>query len=433
MVKAMTDSDKLKKKQQNTEPLAYEVPSWSTWTRRLVTVILLICGVYALTFVGSVINILLMSLLLVFILFAPARALTRRLRIPYPLSVFIIYCIFGIVLMVAIFSFVPTVLTWGIDFTNSTVYVYQEIHDDWEDYKYEDGIIEILNMQVDFNFVFEPIQRIMLGESILPEGSVDVPKNIIRADEIDIQAILNQALNVVGTLTGAVSNIANILFQFFFIGLLSFLFLLEIPNFYTSFFTGFPPIYRREYGLLTLQILRVWNSFLRGEATIAILIGVITWIQFELMGIPGASVLGIFTGAISLIPTLGGLIALIPLSLVPLLQGSTVFTDANPLVLMFTVVIINLVIQQLIWNFLAPKIIGDAVSVPLPFIIVGLFVGASVGGLLGAFLISPILGTIKVVVEYILHKLADEDPYPQQADPRLGEKDLFDPKVRIRS
>lgn len=429
----MTDSDKLKKKQQNIVPIAYEVPSWSTWTRRLVTVILLIAGVYALTFVGSVINIVLMSLLLVFILFAPARALTRRLRIPYPVSVMIIYCIFGIILMVGIFSFIPTVLTWAIDFTNSTVYVYQEIHDDWEDYKYEDGIIEILNMQVDFNFVFEPIQRIMLGESILPEGAEDVPKNIIRADEFDLQAILNQTLNVVGTLTGAVSNIANILFQLIFIGLLSFLILLEIPNFYTNFYTGLPKIYRREYGLLSLQILKVWNSFLRGEATIAILIGVITWIQFELMGIPGASVLGIFTGAISLIPTLGGMIALIPLSIVPLLQGSTVMTDMNPLVLCFTVVITNLVIQQFIWNFLAPKIIGDAVSVPLPFIIVGLFVGASVGGLLGAFLISPILGTIKVILRYVLHKLADEDPYPQQADPRLGEKDLFDPKVRIRS
>jgi predicted PurR-regulated permease PerM len=428
----MTDSEKLKNK-QHIEPLAYDVPSWSTWTRRLVTVILLIAGVYALTFVGSVANILLMSLLLVFILFTPARALTRRLRIPYPLSVFIIYCIFGIILMFSIFSFIPTVLTWAIDFTNSTVYVYQEIRDDWEDYNYEDGIIEILNVQVDFNFVFEPLQHIMLGERILPEDSENVPDNIIRADEIDLQAILNQTLNVIGTLTGAVSNIANILFQFVFIGLLSFLILLEVPNFYKSLFTGLPQVYRREYGLLTLQIIKVWNSFLRGEAAIAILIGVITWLQFELMGIPGASVLGIFTGAISLIPTLGGLIALVPLSMVPLLQGSTIMTDMNPLVLMFTVVIINLVIQQFIWNVLAPKIIGDAVSVPLPFIIVGLFVGASVGGVLGAFLVSPILGTIKVILKYILHKLGDEDPYPQQTDPRLGEKDLFDPKVRLRS
>jgi len=433
----MADSARFKKKtkQQHTEPIAYEVPSWSTWTRRAVSIILLIIGVYALTFVGAVAHILIMSLILVFILFPPARALTRRLRIPYALSVMLIYFLFGLVLLVAIFSFIPTVLTWAVDFSNSTVYVYGELQDYWEDYDYEDGVVEIVNVQVDLNFLFEPLQAIMLGRSIMPEGAeeLEISENIIRGDDIDLQAILNQALSVVGTLTGAVSNIASLLFQLFFVGLLSFLLLLEIPNFYRDFFNGLPKAYSREYGLLALRIIKVWNGFFRGEAIIAILIGVLTWIQLEAMGIPGASVLGIFTGAVSLIPTLGGIIALVPLSIIPLFQGSTVMTDMNPLVLMFSVVIANLVMQQLIWNIIAPKIIGDAVSVPLPFIIIGLIVGASVGGVLGAFLISPILGTIKVILLYVLRKLANEDPFPQQADPRLGEKNLFDPRVRLSS
>lgn len=429
----MTDSLKFKKKarQQNTDPIAYEVPSWSTWTRRFVTVILLIVSVYALTFVGSVIHILIMSLILVFVLFPPARVLTRRLRLPYALSVTLIYLLFGFVLFIGIFSFIPTVLTWAVDFTNSTIYAYGELEAYWQDYEYADGVVEIANFHVDLNFLFEPLQSVMLGQSIMPEGAEDLPVNIIRGDEIDLQAILNQALNIVGTLTGAVSNIASLFFQLFFVGLLSFLLLLEIPNFYRGFFSGLPKPYSREYGLLTLRIIKVWNGFFRGEALIAIIIGFLTWIQLEIMGVPGASVLGIFTGAVSLIPTLGGIIALVPLSIIPLFQGSTVMTDMNPLVLMFTVVIINLVMQQLIWNIVAPKIIGDAVSVPLPFIIVGLVVGASVGGVLGAFLISPILGTIKVILVYILNKLADADPFPQQADPRLGEKDLFDPKVSL--
>ncbi len=427
----MTDFDKPKHDQQSTEPIAYEVPSWSTWTRRLVTIILLISAVYALTVISSVGSILTMSLIIVFILFPAARTLTRRLRLPYRLSVVIIYLIFALILVVSIFSFIPTVITWAVDFTNSTLYVYNELEDYWEDYDYEDGIVDVANVQVDFNFLFEPLQNIMLGKSILPDGQEDLPSNIIRAEEIDIQAIVNQALTIVGTLTGAVSNIANLLFQLFFISLLSFLILLELPKFYTGFFSSIPKAYSREGNLLTLQIFKVWNGFFRGEAIIAIIIGVLTWLQLELMGIPGASVLGIFTGAVSLIPTLGGIIALAPLSTVPLLQGSTIMTDANPLVLMFTVLLINLVMQQLIWNILAPKIIGDAVSVPLPFIIVGLFVGASVGGILGAFLISPILGTLKVILMYTLRKLADEDPYPQQANPRFNEKGIFDPKVGL--
>lgn len=429
----MTTSDKPKKDQKSAAPLDYEIPSWSRWTRRFIIVLIIIGGVYALTFLGSVIHLILTSLILVFLFFAPARAITRRFRMPYPLSVFVIYCIFGMVLIVGIFSFIPTVLTWAVDFTNSAIYVYSEVQDDLEDYTYDDGILEVFNIQVDFNFVLEPVRKIMLGQDIISDDTDAVPKNIIRAEEIDLQAILNQTLNVVGTLTSAVTNVANILLQLLAVGLLSFLMLLEIPNFYHSFYTSVPTPYRREYGLLSLRVLKVWNSFFKGEATIAIIIGVLTWGQLELMGVPGASIIGIFTGTISLIPTLGGLIALIPLTIVPLLQGSTVMTDAHPLVLVLSVVLINLTMQQLIWNLLAPKIIGDAVSVPLSFIIVGLFVGASVGGFLGAFLVSPILGTIKVILIYIFHKLADEDPFPNQADPRLGERGIFEHEIQATS
>ena len=64
------------------------------------------------------------------------------------------------------------------------------------------------------------------------------------------------------------------------------------------------------------------------------------------------------------------------------------------------VVGINLVISQLIWNMIAPKILGDALDLPLPVIIVGVFVGAAAGGVLGAFLAAPILATLRVIISY---------------------------------
>lgn len=422
----MTDDEKAKKKQTEELPVVYFVPQWSAWTRRIVSIFILLAGLYSLTFLGSVIHILIVAMILVFILFTPARALTRRLGIPYPLSVFIIYCIFGLSLFYAIFSFIPTVLNWAVDFTNSAINVYSQVQDDLQDYTYEDGIINIFNFDIDFNFVLEPIKKVMLGEDIIPEDAETLSRNVINAEEIDLQAILNQTLNLVGTVTGALTNVANIVLQFLFVFILSFLILLDIPRFYKSFFSSISPVYRREYGLLSMRILKVWNNFFKGEATLAFVIGILTWIQLELMGIPGAEVLGIFTGLISLIPSVGGLIALIPLAIVPLLQGSTVLLDLSPLVLTGSVMIANLVIQQIIWNVFAPKILGEAVSVPLPFIIVGLFVGASVGGVLGAFLISPILGSIKVFIIYMLHKLSSEDPFPNQEDPRLAERSLFE-------
>jgi predicted PurR-regulated permease PerM len=131
------------------------------------------------------------------------------------------------------------------------------------------------------------------------------------------------------------------------------------------------------------------------------------------MGITNAEILAVITGLISLIPTIGGIIALFPLGLVPLLQGSTVLTDISNLGVAVLVVLVNAIINQIVWNIIAPKILGDALELPLPFIIVGVFIGAAVGGVLGAFLVAPTMGTIRILVVYALNKLAGRNPFPE--------------------
>jgi predicted PurR-regulated permease PerM len=115
-----------------------------------------------------------------------------------------------------------------------------------------------------------------------------------------------------------------------------------------------------------------------------------------------------------LIPTIGGIIALVPLSIIAFLQGSTVFTELSNGTLALLVVIVNLAISQIIWNVVGPKILGDAVNLPLPIIIVGVLVGAALGGILGAFLITPIIGTVRVITVYLLRKIGQQDPFPGQ-------------------
>jgi predicted PurR-regulated permease PerM len=97
---------------------------------------------------------------------------------------------------------------------------------------------------------------------------------------------------------------------------------------------------------------------------------------------------------------------------VPLLQGSTVFVDMPNGLFALLVVIVNLLISQVIWNVVAPKILGDALDLPLPVIIVGVFIGAALGGVLGAFLVAPIVSTLRVLVFYTIRKIAQEDPFP---------------------
>ncbi|MBN1284033.1 MAG: AI-2E family transporter [Anaerolineae bacterium] len=428
-----------------------ESPMWTTWTRRLVTIVLLIAGVYATTFIRPVLQTLIISCIVTFLLFAPARAITRRSRVPYAASVVWFYVLFILIGFFLLIVLVPSLINWGNSLLRNVQDAYNDLKARAEHYEYTNGIVNVLGNSVNFNVVIEPL-RVYIFElppvevpeeyrtdmtALLeeagtapqpPGGSID---SFFNSLQLNFRDLLNSAFGVVGSVTGtlttAVTGVAGFLFQALMVLFLSFLLLLDIPRAYNAFFDWIPKPYHREYALLLERIIDVWNGFFRGQVIIGFVIGLLTWLQLVLMGIPGAEMIAVFTGIVSLIPTVGGLAALIPMALVPLLQGSAVFPDMQRGTLVLLVLGINLVMQQVIWNVVAPKILGEAVALPLPVILVGIFIGTAVGGILGAFLISPILGTIKVLLDYTFKKLGNVDPYPDEPEPALLHNGLFAP------
>ncbi len=200
---------------------------------------------------------------------------------------------------------------------------------------------------------------------------------------------------------------------------MSFLILLDLPRYQIGLARSIAPIYRREVYLLMGQVNTAWMGFFRGQLVIVIIIGILTWLQLALMGVGNAIGIAVVIALISLIPTIGGIIALLPMFLVPLITGSTVplFADMSNLTLALLVTAIYLVWSQVVWTYVAPKILGDAVAIPLPVIIIGISVGLAVGGILGAFLIVPILGTLRIVLFYVVKKLNGHDPFPGEDTP----------------
>jgi predicted PurR-regulated permease PerM len=75
------------------------------------------------------------------------------------------------------------------------------------------------------------------------------------------------------------------------------------------------------------------------------------------------------------------------------------------------VLVVMIIIQQVENNVLVPRIVGDALDLHPILVIVGVIVGASVAGILGAILAAPILATIKLVGIYAWRKLFDVDPF----------------------
>jgi len=132
------------------------------------------------------------------------------------------------------------------------------------------------------------------------------------------------------------------------------------------------------------------GGWLRGQAILMVIIGILDAIALLALGIPYALVLAIWGGMTEVIPYIGPWLGLVPAFFVA-------FT-LSPLKALL-ILIAYLVIQQLEAQFLAPKIMGKAVGLSPVIIILALLVGAKLMGILGVLIAVPVAAAISVLIQ----------------------------------
>lgn len=399
------------------DDIAYE-PQWGQWTRQFTTVLLVIASIYALTLLGPIIQILVASFLIAFLLYIPCRFVANRTPLNFSGSVAVVYLVLIFVIILLLLSFVPGLIASGRELSDNIQDGYTEARQWLRDYTRDQGVITVFNFSVDLNPYIEQIRQ-LLGE-VEAEASADLPTEATDFSELfpstsfNPAAIINFLTNVISSIIGGVTGFISTMFLALFI---SFLILIELPSYQRQFLRSVPRPHRREVFIMIDKMRRVWSGFFQGQVTLVFIIGVLTWVQLTVMGVDSALALAVLVAFVSLIPTIGGIIALIPLAIVPFVGGSSVFVEMPNPTFAVLVVVVNLMISQLIWNVVAPKILGDAISLPIPVIILGVFIGAALGGAAGAFLIVPILGTLRILVMYLISKINQRDPFPGEDVP----------------
>jgi predicted PurR-regulated permease PerM len=386
-------------------------PQWSDWARQFVTVALVIAAVFVLTLLTPVIQILIMTFLLAFLLYVPAQFIARETRLNFAGGVLVVYLFIGLFIVLLLVLFVPQLLQAINDFSINLRETYATFREQLTSYTPGSVVLDVFGARIDMDAVIAPLRDLLLGSGT---GTASLPGQA----PLDVGRAVSIASATIGGLVGAFSGLFSTLFLALF---LAFLILLDLPNYQHRLFNAVPVTHRREAMLLLSKINRVWTGFFRGQLTLGILIGVLTWIQLLLMGVAQPVTIAIIVAFISLIPSIGGILALVPLAMSPLLQGSSVFPDLPNSTFAILVVVVNLVWTQIIWNVVAPKIMGEAVSLPLPLIIIGIMLGTAVGGILGAFLVVPMMGTLRVILIYLIKKINKQDPFPNEIAPAVTE------------
>lgn len=192
--------------------------------------------------------------------------------------------------------------------------------------------------------------------------------------------------NLLKIATGAFSNIMNILALFF----MSYYLVLERPRLHKYLLKLFPNHEAEERAEnLVLQIEQKVGGWVRGQLTLMLIIGIMTYVSLILLGIPYALPLSVLAGLLEAVPNLGPTIAAIPAVLI----GFTVSPIAG-----FGALIASILIQQIESNWIVPKVMQSATGTEPLVTIVVLLVGFTLGGIAGAVLSMPIYLTIQTVV-----------------------------------
>lgn len=324
--------------------------------------------------------------LLVAYLLSPLVESLVRLRIPRTLATVLTYFIFLIALAVGASIFVRMVRQQVSSINLDLQAIYNGLQQLLADYE----TIKILGFSIDLHAIFESWQDSL--QDSLRELATDFPSRSVE--------ILFGVAGVAGTL------VAGPLVWLVFILVVSFWVIRDTDKI-IGFVDGLIPLdYRAAVEDLGHRVSDIWNSFFRGLLLLSLTVGVITAVTLWLAGVRNALLLGMLAGILEVVPTLGPIIAAIPGVAVAFFQGSTHLPIANG---WFALLVLGLyvMIQQVENNFLAPRIMGASVKLHPLVVLVGVIGGYSIGGILGAFLAAPVIGTSRILGEYIYSKLVE--------------------------
>lgn len=181
---------------------------------------------------------------------------------------------------------------------------------------------------------------------------------------------------------GAADSILNFLLTI----VLTFYLLLHGSQVWEGLFKWFPPKLSVQLRKLLPQS---FHNYFVGQAILASMMGISMTIAFLVLRVPFGLLFGLGVGVMTLIP-FGAPFSIWVVSLL---------ISLNNFWLGVTVLVVATVIDQVIENAVAPRLIGSFIGLNPVWILVSLLVGIKVGGVAGLLVAVPMAGFIKNAVD----------------------------------
>ena len=132
-----------------------------------------------------------------------------------------------------------------------------------------------------------------------------------------------------------------------------------------------------------------FSNFVTGQCLEALIFGSLCFLGMVVLRLPYATTIAVLLGFTALIPVFGAFIGTI--------LGAVLILMISPVKAIIFVIFI-LVLQQIEGNLIYPKVVGKSVGLPGIWVLLSVTVGASIGGILGMLIATPLCSLIYILL-----------------------------------
>ncbi|WP_309120426.1 AI-2E family transporter [Paenibacillus sp.] len=340
----------------------------SKWFAALVFALLSLGVVYMILLIGPAIaavfgflkTVLLpfvVALIVSYVLNPIVGALNRR-KVPRTIAVLLIYAVFILSVTVVLMNVIP-------------MFVKQ--------------LNELNEHLPEFTMRAQSMIVEMNRNDFLPEGVRMGINNALYEAEQQLAASIADVIGRLGATVGA-------LFVAFVIPFLAFYMLKDFQLIEKTVLTFVPTNHKRRTIRLVTDIDKALGNYIRGQLIVCVIIGVLAYVGYWLIGVPYPLLLAALVALFNIIPYLGPFIGAAP----ALVVASTV-----SLKMVMLVIVVNFACQLIESNIVSPQVVGRSLHMHPLLIIFALLVGGELGGVVGLILAVPTFAVGKVIYHHV--------------------------------